>query len=90
MDSMAPTTDSAHRWEVHLEGGLASGLRNDPEGPMIAAVRTASDGGPLVEIEIDPATSGFHDIAWLTAEEAVAYAHAILRAAEAAARITDL
>ena len=71
-------TKPRRRSEVALVGGIETGIRNDPEGSMVAAVRTASNGIAIIELVIDPATSGFDNIAWLTTEEAVAYAHAIL------------
>ena len=81
----APVAGSPTRFEVPLSGGLETGLRNDPEAPMVAAVRTGSNGTAIVELEIDPATSGFENVVWLTSAEAVEYALAILRAAGAAA-----
>lgn len=88
MDILAPTADTAlpAPFVVPLTGRRRGGLRNVPEGPLVAAVRLSSNGTPIVELEIDPATSGFDNVAWITADEAIAYAHAILEAAFAARR----
>lgn len=72
------------RFETHLHGGLAAGFRNDPEGPLAAAVRTASDNTTIIELEVDAATSGYDNVAWITLREARAFALAILNAVDAA------
>lgn len=71
-------------------GGLTEGLRNDPRH-RILAVRAAELGphAPMIDIEVDTATSGRVDLMWLTPAEARRYALAILTAvaeAESGAR----
>lgn len=66
-----------------LVGGLAEGLRNDPENDLEVRLRTATNGSELVELEIDGATSGFDNIAWLTPQEAF---HLALNLADKAIR----
>lgn len=72
------------RFETHLSGGLDAGFRNDPERPLVASVRSADDKTPLIELEIDAATSGFDNVAWVTISEARSFALAILDAIDAA------
>lgn len=84
---IAATTDiTPVRIEIPLFG--RAGIRNEPEGSAIAVVRTEGSVSS-VELEIDPATSGFDNVMWLTPAEAVEYAIAILNAARAARLLND-
>lgn len=74
-------------WDPAVVGG-----RNEPELEELAVRPVLHHGYPILDIEVDTATSGCENAMWLTPGEARRYAEAILRAVDeiAPATVTPL